>query len=82
MSMINFLKDIEDLYNVIVQPIDNIYKNTALESYRKKYNLKSNELIRDFYILNMGKKEWCCIYYRGDIKLSSKEHNKKRRYNK
>ncbi|RXM77076.1 class I SAM-dependent DNA methyltransferase [Clostridium tetani] len=56
MSMINFLKDIEDLYNVIVQPIDNIYKNTALESYRKKYNLKSNELIRDFYILNMGKK--------------------------
>lgn len=54
--MIKFLEDIEDLYNVIVQSIDSIYKNIAVENCRKKYNLKNNELIRDFYISNMVKK--------------------------
>ncbi|SNV86255.1 modification methylase bstVI [Clostridium cochlearium] len=54
--MINILKDIENLYNVIVQPIDNVYKNIAIENYRKKYNLKENELMRDLYISNVEKK--------------------------
>ncbi|NMA57376.1 MAG: class I SAM-dependent DNA methyltransferase, partial [Clostridium cochlearium] len=54
--MINILKDIENLYNVIVQPIDNVYKNIAIENCRKKYNLKENELMRDLYISNVGKK--------------------------
>ena len=56
MSEMSFFKDIENLYSVIVQPIENIYKNTAIHSFRSKYKLKDNELIRDFYILNIEKK--------------------------
>lgn len=48
--MIN--KDIEDLYNIIMEDIDNTFKYTAIENFKNKYDFKCS--LGEFYYNNFS----------------------------
>jgi len=43
------IKMIEDIYNILFEPIDSLYKLTAIENYRQRLNLKEDERFGDYY---------------------------------
>lgn len=45
----DFLDKINELYNIILQPIDNIYKNISINKYKKKMNMDENQYFSSIY---------------------------------
>lgn len=40
----SFIKKIDELYNIISEPIDNIYKNIAIKNYKREMGIEDKEL--------------------------------------
>lgn len=53
-----FLEKIDELYNIIVLPIDNSYKVEALKKYKNLFFLKNEEYFGEFYYNNFGKDKY------------------------
>ncbi|OFI05803.1 type IIS restriction enzyme Eco57I [Clostridium acetireducens DSM 10703] len=61
-----FINIIEDIYNVILQPIDSIYKITAIIKYKRKLNIKNSYNFGDFYYNIMDKNKEKGVIYTPD----------------
>ncbi|MDF2505496.1 N-6 DNA methylase [Clostridium sp.] len=58
-----FLKQINEIYNIILQPIDNVYKIISIENYKKKMNMIKNETFSmHYYELVRKNKEKGVVY--------------------
>lgn len=61
--MDEFIKCIEEIYSVLMQPIDSFYKMLAIEKYKKKLGISKNEDFSSFYSkYAQGNKENGVIY--------------------
>ncbi|SKA88289.1 adenine-specific DNA-methyltransferase [Clostridium sp. USBA 49] len=59
----NFVESIEKIYDIILQPIDIIYKTTAINNYKLKLNIGKNERFGEYYFnLVENKKSKGVIY--------------------
>ncbi|WP_204598315.1 Eco57I restriction-modification methylase domain-containing protein [Clostridium pascui] len=53
-----FLEKIDELYNIIVLPMDNSYKMEALKKYKNSFFLKNEEYFGEFYYNNFGRDKY------------------------
>lgn len=59
----NFVKKIVEIYDIVLQPIDIIYKLTAINNYKLQLNIGKDESFGEYYInLLQNKKENGVIY--------------------
>ena len=63
-----FLNRINELYNIILQPIDNIYKIISIKNYKKKMNIEENQYFSMlYYELVRKNKEKGVVYTPSEI---------------
>ncbi|WP_242960811.1 Eco57I restriction-modification methylase domain-containing protein [Clostridium peptidivorans] len=53
-----FLEKIDELYNIILLPMDNSYKLEASKKYKKLFFLKKEQYFGEFYYNNFGKDKY------------------------
>lgn len=64
------MKIIDDIYDILFEPIDKIYKLVAIENYKQKLNLNTKERFGDYYYkFIQGEKSTGVIYTPEDIAL-------------
>ncbi|WP_138206616.1 Eco57I restriction-modification methylase domain-containing protein [Haloimpatiens lingqiaonensis] len=61
--MENLVKYVDEIYKIILMPIDILYKKQAVDYYRKKLNLGEKENFGDAYIKELNKKKISGVVY-------------------
>ena len=58
-----FLNEINELYNIILQPIDNVYKIISIKNYKRKMNIEENQYFSAVYYEFMRKNKEKGVVY-------------------
>ncbi|AGK97849.1 Eco57I restriction-modification methylase domain-containing protein [Clostridium pasteurianum] len=58
-----FLNEIDELYNTILQPIDNVYKIISIKNYKRKMNIEENQYFSAVYYEFMRKNKEKGVVY-------------------
>ncbi len=61
--MCNFIEKLNELYNIILQPLDIIYKKVAIEKYKNLFYIEKNQYISlKYYNINACSKDKGVVY--------------------